>query len=1279
MLRGPPCYSANRLQSLRRKLGLIDAKANSIYAEYVHFLHVQSALSESEHKAIRFLLDYRDEEYPVAESLETSCLVVPRIGTISPWSSKATDIFRLCGATNVVRVERGIRWYADYWIDEFTAVLHDRMTQTVIEESDIYLLFSRPLGRSLRFIKEKPTLYEGLKQANKTLGLALSNDELQYLEKTFSSSNRSPTDAELMMFAQANSEHCRHKIFNATWTVDGERQSVSLFQMIRNTYRHTNGRGILSAYRDNAAVINSGVGSRFLPDPSDGVYRKTTDPLHVLMKVETHNHPTAIAPYPGAATGSGGEIRDEGSVGRGSKPKAGLVGFTTSHLEIPEDEQPWELQMGKPGRISSALEIMLEGPIGAASFNNEYGRPAICGYFRTFEANSNGGFRWGYHKPVMIAGGLGGVFEDHIDAAPIPIGTKLIVLGGPAMLIGLGGGAASSMASGQSTEDLDFGSVQRDNAEIQRRCQEVLDTCISMGSNNPILLVHDVGAGGLSNAFPELVNDARKGGEFWLRAIPSADSGMSPMEIWCNEAQERYVLAVDRRAIDTFEAICNRERCPFAIVGEATDSGSIKLLDDNTGEYAVDVPLELLFGKPPKTHVKYKTVSRTLQRIDLPKLDINEVVRRVLRFPSVGSKKFLVTIGDRSITGLVAQEQMIGPYQIPVADAAVTIAGYDTYSGEAIAMGERSPIAVVNPSASVRMAVSEAITNLAGVLIPSLDSIVLSANWMAAAGYGQEDQALREAVESVGFDFCPQLGIAVPVGKDSLSMQTTWEQDGNTNTVISPVTLVVSAFSRVEDVRYLVTPRLSRDDSELFLLSISDRHRLGGSVLAQVYRSIGDQVPDVEEPDALKRLFETTQKLILQNLIASCHDRSDGGLFTCVLEMALAGRRGIDLALAGNWHEVLFNEEIGIVIEVEQCHASQVTDICKTGKIGIERLGRTCTERCFTIAVNGTPIFNESIKELEKLWAYTSYKMQRMRDNTECADEEYALIEIGDSGLAERLMFDPEEDVALPFINKGVRPRAAILRDQGINGQTEMAAAFHRAGFECVDVHMTDLFSQRRSLNEFKVLAACGGFSYGDVLGGGSGWAKSILLNQKMSDQFALFFEDGDTLALGVCNGCQMMSRLSSIIPGADYWPRFVRNKSEQFEARTVMVKVMPSASPWLEGMSDSIIAVPVAHGEGRTSFRYETQYEDFDKSQLLAFRFVDGYGRITLTYPLNPNGSRDGIAGVTSTSGRVLIMMPHPERLFRTIQNTWYSTQARNREDGPWMRLFRNARKALD
>ena len=1277
ILDGQPACSKFVLDKRLSEIGPAAGTLDGLYAEYVHLLSLSAPLDEAELARAQALLRYGPEKgLPERVGREVG-VVLPRLGTISPWSSKATDIFSICELDKVLRVERGVRWFVegDADIDVVLAAAHDRMTERVVTDGVFESVFENLTPQPLATVGILEGGREALVVANSALGLALSDDEIDYLVAAYLELDRDPTDVELMMFAQANSEHCRHKIFNADWQIDGESMTRSLFAMIRNTHAHINGEGILSAYADNAAVIEGSTMPKFLLDPDTHRYGYVKEPVHVLMKVETHNHPTAIAPYAGAATGSGGEIRDEGAVGRGSKPKAGLTGFTTSHLNVPGFEQPWERQTGKPERMVDALTIMLEGPIGAAGFNNEYGRPALNGYFRTFEMADEarhgdaGGKIWGYHKPVMIAGGVGTVRDEHVHAESFAPGTRLVVLGGPAMLIGLGGGAASSMSSGESSSDLDFASVQRDNAEMERRCQEVIDACTAMAADNPVLLIHDVGAGGLSNALPELVSDANMGARIDLRAVPNADPGMTPLEIWCNEAQERYVLGIREDRLAAFEAVCARERCPYAVVGEATDESHLQVRDPEFGNSPVDLPLSVLFGKPPKMTRSFE--SQVIQAKPFPTgaIDLAEAIDRVLRFPAVASKQFLITIGDRSITGLVAREQMVGPHQVPVADLAVTFGGYQTYQGEAFAMGERSPLATRNPAASARMAVGEALTNLAAADVSELRRVVLSANWMAAAGENAEEQALYEGVRAVGMELCPALGIAIPVGKDSLSMRTRWDD----KEVVSPLTLIASAFAPVADVRLTQTPVIGTEaDTRLILLDLgAGRNRLGASCLAQVFGALGDEVPDLDDPALFVRFFEAIQTLRRQGLLLAYHDRSDGGLLVSLLEMAFAGRTGLDVSCPGeDLLAELFAEELGAVIEV------RAADLEKVGSLleGIPHrlVGQPRTDESIRITGNGQQMFESTRGSLQQCWSELSYRMQRLRDNPRCADQEFEQIVAEDPGFSSVLSFDP----AAPFNIGTARPEIAVLREQGINGQIEMAAAFERAGFAPVDVHMSDLVEGRVQLADFPALVACGGFSYGDVLGGGGGWAKSILFHDAVRDAFASYFQS-DRLVLGVCNGAQMLAHLSSLIPGAEDWPRFVRNASEQFEGRTVLLRINEVASPWLDGMSGSVLPVAVAHGEGRTEFRNSASASRFWQSGKTACQYVDNHHEPTERYPANPNGAAQGLAGALGAEGRVLAMMPHPERVFRVWQNAWRDP-AWGKEDGPWLRLFQNARRSL-
>lgn len=1278
ILNGQPARSKFVLEKLSGELGGSAAGLDGLYAEFVHLLSLSAPLDEAELDRARALLRYGPEEGLPAPVGNEVGVVLPRLGTISPWSSKATDIFGICGLDKVMRVERGVRWFVAGSAKPAVvlAAVHDRMTERVVTDEAFATVFENLTPQPLSTVGVLEGGRAALTGANVELGLALSDDEIDYLAAAYLELGRDPTDVELMMFAQANSEHCRHKIFNADWEIDGEPVSRSLFAMIRNTHAQINGEGILSAYADNAAVIEGPEVPKFLLDPTSHRYGYVTEPVHVLMKVETHNHPTAIAPYAGAATGSGGEIRDEGAVGRGSKPKAGMTGFTTSHLNLPGFEQPWERQTGKPERMVDSLTIMLEGPIGAAGFNNEYGRPALNGYFRTFEmaddqAPEGGGSErvWGYHKPVMIAGGVGTVRDEHVHAESFAPGTRLVVLGGPAMLIGLGGGAASSMSSGESSSDLDFASVQRDNAEMERRCQEVIDACTAMGPDNPVLLIHDVGAGGLSNALPELVKDANMGGRIDLRAVPNADPGMTPLEIWCNEAQERYVLGIREDRLAAFEAVCARERCPYAVVGEATEDDHLEVRDPQFDNLPVDLPLSVLFGKPPKMTRRFQSAPIASEPLQTDGIEVAEAIDRLLRFPAVASKQFLITIGDRSITGLVAREQMVGPHQVPVADLAVTLSGYQTYEGEAFAMGERSPLATLNPAASARMAVGEALTNLAAADIPALRRVVLSANWMAAAGENAEEQALYEGVRAVGMELCPALGIAIPVGKDSLSMRTRWAD----KEVVSPLTLIVSGFAPVADVRQTLTPVIgSEPDTSLLLLDLgAGRNRLGGSCLAQVFGTLGAETPDLDDPEQFVAFFDAIQSLRRDGLLLAYHDRSDGGMLVTLLEMAFAGRVGLDVTVGGDdLLAALFSEELGAVVEVRNSQLEAVS--ARLDGIPHQVIATPREDEAVRVSWQDELVFEGTRATLQQRWAELSYRMQRLRDNPACADQEYEQIAAADPGFSSALTFNP----AAPFEIGSARREIAVLREQGVNGQIEMAAAFERAGFTPVDVHMSDLVDGRVQLADFPALVACGGFSYGDVLGGGGGWAKSVLFHDAVQEAFAAYFQ-ADRLVLGVCNGCQMLAHLASLIPGADDWPRFVRNASEQFEGRTVLLKINDVGSPWLDGMAGSVMPVAVAHGEGRAEFQSAAAASRFQQSNQVACQYVDNHHQPTERYPANPNGAADGLAGVVGAEGRVLAMMPHPERVFRVWQNAWRDP-AWGGENGPWLRLFQNARRML-
>lgn len=1289
-LRGAPALSTFRTEKLLRRLQNINAQVSAVYAEFVHYVDLAKPLSASEQQQLEALLTY-GPSLPVASDHELnkpSAIAVPRFGTISPWSSKATDIARNTGLESINRIERGVAYYIQGVVEldiekdsELAPVLFDRMVETLLtEDEQASALFEKQVPRSLNRVDILDGGREALSDANTSLGLALAEDEIDYLVASFEGLERNPTDVELMMFAQANSEHCRHKIFNASWTLDGEDMDLSLFKMIKNTYEQ-GGHDVLSAYSDNASVVVGSKAGRFFPNVNSSEYQYCSEDIHLLMKVETHNHPTAIAPFAGAGTGSGGEIRDEGAVGRGSKPKAGLCGFTVSNLQIPGAEQPWEQDYGKPERIVTALEIMIEGPIGAAAFNNEFGRPNLCGYFRTFEESFDGQRR-GYHKPIMIAGGYGNIRAEHVDQEEFEPGCKLIVLGGPAMLIGLGGGAASSMASGSSSEDLDFASVQRQNPEMERRCQEVIDACWAMGSENPIAFIHDVGAGGLSNALPELVKDGGTGGHFQLRAVPNDEPGMAPVEIWCNEAQERYVLAVRPDDLAIFEALCQRERAVYAIVGESTGEQRLRVDDSLLPEQPVDLPMDVLFGKPPKMHRTAQTHIPATAKFDLSGVEFADAVQRVLSHPAVASKSFLITIGDRSITGQVVRDQMVGPWQVPVADCAVTTVGFDSYAGEAMSMGERTPSALINAPASGRMAIGEALTNIAAAPIKDIVDIKLSANWMCAAGHQGEDAALYKTVEAVGMELCPQLGLTIPVGKDSMSMSTQWHDDqSGSKAVTSPLSLIISAFSPVTDVRKTLTPELRSDkgDSKLLFIDLGlGKQRLGASILCQTYNEMGAEVPDVERPEQLKAFFDCMQSLIEVELLTAYHDRSDGGLLATLCEMAFAGRAGLDIRLPENVNalEFLFNEELGAVIQVLDKNLDEVRARLSRFELSdaVSEIAVLAADENIRIQQSGQTLFSGHRADLQKVWSNVSYQIQSLRDNPECAQQEFDLIGADDKGLNVSLSFDPADNiVGAPEIIAN-RPRVAVLREQGVNGQLEMAAAFDRAGFQSVDVHMSDLISGRFQLDQFQGLVACGGFSYGDVLGAGEGWAKTILFNNRLRDQFQSYFERDDRFTLGVCNGCQMVSNLHSLIPGTDHWPRFVRNESEQFEARVALLRIEESGSVLFDQMVGSVMPIAVAHGEGRAEFSGDSQLSQLDT---VAARYVDNTHQVTQSYPANPNGSPEGIAAVCSENGLVTIMMPHPERVFRSVTNSW-APDAWG-EDGPWLRMFRNARAFLN
>ncbi len=1293
-LPGAPALSDFRTARLLASIRSRHPGVEALRSHFVHFVETRRELTADERRVLDALLTYGpklSEQAIDPHAKAARIIIVPRPGTISPWSSKATDIAHVCGLDAIERIERGIAYdlhgqseLSSGALREIAPALYDRMTESALfamEEAE--QLFAHDPPRPLRTI---PLLARGraaLEEANENLGLALSPDEIDYLVASFQRLERDPTDVELMMFAQANSEHCRHKIFNADWIIDGERQPKSLFGMIKNTYAKSP-EGVLSAYRDNAAVIEGSLGQRWFADVRTQRYTFHDEPIDILMKVETHNHPTAISPFPGAATGSGGEIRDEGATGRGAKPKAGLAGFSVSNLRIPDFIQPWEKDFGRPARIASALDIIIEGPLGAAAFNNEFGRPNIMGYFRTFEteveSQTRAGLR-GYHKPIMIAGGLGNVRRTHVEKSEVPPGAKLIVLGGPAMLIGLGGGAASSVGSGTSAEDLDFASVQRGNPEMQRRAQEVIDQCWGLGDANPILLIHDVGAGGLSNALPEAIAHSDRGGRIDLRAVPSDEPGMSPLEIWCNEAQERYVLVIAPEHLEQFAALCARERCPYAVVGETTDDGWLKVNDRLLEVDPVDLPLEVILGKPPKMTRDVKQLPALSDAFDASAVDIRDAAYRLLRLPTVADKTFLISIGDRTVGGMISRDPMVGPWQVPVSDVAVTISDYTSTTGEAMTMGERTPLALLDAPASGRMAVAEAITNIAAADVRALSDVRLSANWMAACGEPGEDADLYATVKAVGEAFCPALGIAIPVGKDSLSMKTSWREATRDRKMLAPLSLIVSAFAPVRDVRRTLTPQLRTDLGPTSLLLIDlggGRDRLGGSCLAQVFGKLGHEAPDCDDPSRLAKFFAAIAQLREQALLKAYHDRSDGGLFVTLAEMAFAGHCGleIDLGDVRDSAAALFAEELGAVVQVREADLRQAFAVFEHHGLAssVRTIGTVIDADRVRVRGQGRVVLEESRTNLRAAWSETTYRLVERRDHPQCAKEQYeTACDPNDPGLSASLTFDVNEDIAAPYISKGTRPKVAILREQGVNSHIEMAAALYRAGFEPYDVHMTDLVAGRAQLADYRGFVACGGFSYGDVLGAGEGWAKSILFNAQLREAFSRFFTRTDTFSLGVCNGCQMMSTLRELIPGADCWPRFVRNRSEQFEARLSMVEVTKSPSIFFAGMEGSRMPIAVAHGEGRAEFRTPDGLNALVAANLLSLRFVDNYGQPTERYPANPSGAPAGLTGITSSDGRATLLMPHPERVCRTVQNSWHPDEWG--EDSPWMRMFRNAR----
>ncbi len=1270
--------SVSRLSSFRvaRLLARLQPHAGNLSGLLVQdFFLVQG---EAEPEALRKLLGEGPAALPEGDA---RLFVVPRLGTVSPWSSKATDIARVCGLDGVQRLELG-RVLVLAGVSKLSAKalaeLHDPMMESVLsDEADLAHVFDTQAPRPLRRV---PLLTEGadaLIRANREWGLALSEEEIAYLVGFAQQSGTDPSDAELMMFAQVNSEHCRHKIFNAEFEVDGQTQTLSLFKMIQETYK-ASPAGVLSAYKDNCAVIEgSPEAMRWFPDSGNALWTPHQEAVGILMKVETHNHPTGISPHPGAATGAGGEIRDEAATGRGGKPKAGLCGFSVANLRIPEFIQPWEAELSRPENMASALSIMLEAPIGAAAYNNEFGRPNLAGYFRTYEQLTEDGRNRGYHKPIMIAGGYGNIRLPHVEKLAVTIGADLIVLGGPAMLIGLGGSAASSMATGSSDAALDFASVQRANPELERRCQEVVDACWAMGEDNPILSIHDVGAGGISNALPELVDADGRGGHFRLRDVLTADPSLSPMEIWCNESQERYVLAVDPARVDVLRKICARERCPVAVVGKATAEPQL-VVEEQDGTRPVDMPMQVLLGKPPR-------MTRSTQRADAKTSSLKscdalaspvgflEAAHRVLRHPAVASKQFLITIGDRTVGGLTVRDQMVGPWQVPVADCAVTATGFEAVSGEAMSVGERPVLAILDAAASARMAVAEAITNIAGAKIEKLSDIRMSANWMAACGQGDEDARLFDAVHAVGVDLCPKLGIAIPVGKDSLSMKSVWMHEGKSQVQTAPMTLVATAFAPISDVRKSLTPqlRLDQGETELVLIDLGNgRNRLGGSIYAQVTQQLGNVPPDLDQPEQLRSAFACVQQWSAQGKILAYHDRSDGGLLATLCEMAFAGHCG--LQVSGMDPCALLSEELGMVLQLRADDVESMVKQAQKAGLHILRLGSPHLDDRIRISFDGRTLLDQSRAALYRIWSETSYRIARLRDNPDCADEEFESTgRASDPGLSTRLSFDSTVRLILP---KGARPRIAVLREQGVNGQAEMAYAFHAAGFEAVDVHMSEILSGETQLEQFNGLVACGGFSYGDVLGAGQGWARSILFNERARDEFSAFFADNAKFALGVCNGCQMLSTLRELIPGATHWPAFRRNRSEQFEARWSMVEIVESKSVFFNEMVGSRLPIAVAHGEGRAEFRSDSHLIELQAAAQIAMRYIDSNGQIAQKYPANPNGSPEGITAVCNADGRITAMMPHPERSVHGVTGSWWP-QAVRADKTPWMRMFENAR----
>ena len=1265
-----------KVKALNKKISSVIPDIELVSSEYIHFIESEEGLNTSNKATLDKLLNYAPKANLSNSNFQIT--ISPRIGTISPWSSKASEIFKLCGLTSVKRIERGITYHFNRKTNdkELTTILEfvmDKMTESYLENiKDSSLLFNELEPINFNSIDILNNGKSAIKKANMELGLALSDSEINYLFESFTSLQRNPRDIELMMFAQANSEHCRHKIFNADWTIDSEKQAISLFGMIKNTY-HQNPDGLLSVYSDNSAVM-TGYKSNYLEPDQEGVYKTSTADKAVLMKVETHNHPTAIAPDPGAATGSGGEIRDEGATGRGSKPKAGLCGFSVSNLKIPNLTHDWEKDYGKPNQIASALDIMIDAPIGAASFNNEFGRPNTCGYFRTYEQKTVNEEVRGYHKPIMLAGGIGNIKESHVEKGVISHGDKIIVLGGPAMLIGLGGGAASSVGSGDQNEDLDFASVQRANPEMQRRAQEVISACTNLGDENPIVSIHDIGAGGLSNGIPELVNDSEKGAQLQLRSIPNDEKKMSPLEIWCNESQERYVIAIKEQSIDLFDEICTKERAPYAILGNATDDRHLTLEDSYFENKPIDLEMSLLFGSSPKTHKDVVTLPNVEKAFDASNISLHDAINRLLELPTIASKNFLITIADRSVTGLIARDQMIGPWQVPVADCAISLSDFTGYQGEAMSIGEKTPLSLINAAAAARMSVGEALTNLMSAYIEDIRHVNLSANWMCASGHPGEDAKLYEAVKSIGMELCPELGLTIPVGKDSMSMRSSWNENGKDKSVTAPLSLIVSAFSKTPDTRMQITPLLDTEiESELFLVDLGlGKNRMGGSCLAQVFNQIGSNAPDLDDPKLFSEFFSLINTFNKESLITAYHDRSDGGALISLLEMAFASHCGLDI-YASNPLPELFNEELGCIIQVPTSNIKRVLALLE--EIGLKAFTKSIAKINQTdeilIYQKRDIVFQDTRKNLQKKWSSTSYEIAKLRDNPECAESENKEILKDSNGLKVTPTFDINESISAPYLNHEKKPKIAILREQGINGHIEMAAAFTQAGFEATDVHMSQILSGKVSLSSFKGLAACGGFSYGDVLGAGRGWANSILLNNLAKDEFSEYFLRTDSFTLGVCNGCQMISNLQSIIPGSLGWPAFEKNTSEQFEARLTGVKINNSKSIFFSGMEGSIMPIAIAHGEGKARFSSKPN------SNNIAMQYVDYSGSSSQIYPHNPNGSENSAAGICDESGRITIMMPHPERVFRAIQNSWHPNEWQERS--PWLRMFENARKWID